>query len=1125
MFAGKIFKTAQMQYVCRASGSGSASSNMYPIQIGHGATLASYYTPDYLDLVLGLGMAVSSSHWVVLGATQPTENPTSSASLTFPPLGIDTSVTRSVFTDDTVAEFNLYDIALYMNHDANWELHIGSIDWIFNGETVGSWGGTVLYSSMTPTPMAVPCFPGMMDISVLNSSGTGDATGIPLPMDTSMTWDVTGHLGFRYKLPDGTWYSPPVAWTSPFVPASDPHSPTFPSLTAATMYDGVITVHAVYEERLPFRGTVGGGDLYDNYRRFVNNGGSATLIPNPDKGVVRLNDDYAALVFRGGFPQVKAKGSYLDFSSHSTVSEEREIYAAQSQFLGMVTNASHVIEDPLNVDTYSPVSLSSRSGIVNVEAAYIVPHGTTEWPLTSGLPTYSGATTVEQWDEQSNYVFPSSYGSMSSVLSYLNHFEPLVAYLNTWANPLWSYLLFMPLETANLWKVQGTYATPQEYWLNARMQYLDHPSLPSGERLKKLNDIVTEPLWQNGLAGLIRDQVYGQITSWWGIARPLVDHTQPIADATMNSTSAIAFVDCTGSLVTDIVVDAGSGSAIVEIALGRHDAWPYMFPLLATSVVLGGGANVASIAYTFVDAAGKAVPITPTGIGAATYDIPRSASKKYAGTWGEDKGVGYTPDQGTDLFAASGRSAAYMADADRAAFFALAPLGQYVKLRITVTRTDDTQPCHILYPKWIRPPEYASNFKAHTEVAMVADVVEANGPGFRFGPQSYFDYPIETVLTSPEAAPISGMATALDWLCFRRNVFEAKLATDGLATEIGALWDSDIEWTQVKHLACDPFDCATVTHSFVAQTTSEGPKGVMVNSYSQVPPLAGYPNPTLDGNLRASGVGNKAYSLIATRRHVLTPGADSADDPKLIAPDSSDWLTAGTTLDGWRIGYHTHTVDMSEAVNFLVRKGPKDYAKVHPWHGYFWAGDTSRSMGPALTHDKSGRIYLAAYADEELSFGKAMPVAPTDFEPLNPAGIASTAVDLATGADLSAPLWVVTISSSGMAELRSTYDLGATWKTVISISSSQDVAICRAPGGTLFVFTLESGDIKGRSYDPLGAAIDGPWSTGLSGVSDDARIDATAYPTDGAKYGIDLAIQDGDSSTVYSSTDGGRSFA
>lgn len=1140
MFGGLIFKAERLQYRCRSNATGgTATSNMFPINLGHGASLSTFFTPNYFSTALGFSMSVSSSHWVITGYNEPDENPTTSATLNFPAIATNTTVSFDYYSEDCDSILDFFDVALYMNHNANWELHIGSIEWRLNGELKGAWGSMTLYSTMTPTPMCIPVMPGALNISAYSSITFGEPGGIALPGHTESEITSIGGAGFRY-LQDGVWKSPPVTFPEPYTLGGVYDLDGI--LVGGTMWDGTIHCRHYRLWDYVFTGTVG---IYDTYRYDNKTEGasaSGTIIPDLPKTVARLNDDYAAIIYRGGFPRVTEAARLVDLvhrdgypltSPPWIFTDEREKLPAHSQFLATVQNSEHIIEAPMLQPTYSACNISKSVFDFTRENELVVPTGSTEWWWIGGPPFPPGfdQPQVTRRNDAGYYTFPNSIDTDSQVQSYLTHQNKLVEYLNTWANPHWSYFLWMPPDSSSesvKWKIEGIGVNPPDYWLDARQQHIEHPSLPTGERLKIRNHIVTEPLGQNGLAGLMHDQTFGQITSFWGISRFHTDKIEPQASITTNINTAPAWSigDGEGTITVSndhVTIHPAADASTIHLTLdvGRFTEYPYMAPHTTTEQSVGwSGDSITSVTVEEVGIDKSKVVLTDTP---ARLEKKLGTAKKYVGTWKQDYGADYISDIGKDIYkpTSASMSSSIMSSPEGVFTFRLLPARGYDKLLFTITIDS---PSDIL----INSPTFYNGWEVEDtallrESAMESSVLVKDGPQWRYGQWCFYD-PMLGFLNPPLVKEAIGMPTVLDWLAFKRLVWQCKGAFEDLYAEVVTLYDEGIEWTQLKHLAADPFNEIPVTHSFMHRTDNNL-LGIMVNSYSEVPPLAGWVNASRDDELQPSdGFSQTAYSLCSTKQWLATTGQEGDNVNELIKPPNDSVLTAADLPRGYLGGFHKQIVDGSEAIDWLVRKDGIDWAKVRPWHGYFSILYASLDIR-SISYDTSDamRHYLA-YVNEEgrIWVKRADNILPFDWQEED-SGFDASAVCVRVDRRSKSQMLHLLFAHEDTVYWAKSLDEGATWTMPQTIAPGTFPAMLISRSGIKYIYWVDGTAVKGTILSPTDEVIQSVF-TAISPVDEDSGIAVDESTTTKGKPRITLAyIQDGDAKTQTSND--GKTFS
>lgn len=779
-----------------------------------------------------------------------------------------------------------YGLRRYMRRDPSstarlWRVTWTSVEWYVNGVLKGSWGASTLDGTMVAVPCSIPIF-GVPPIIYADPPTSGRCSGAT----------VTG--GWRVMI-GGTWYTRPVALTKGDIP---------PGTCDCTATPTIVT----------------GGDTYAMSAGADNTNPTGyswvMALPNNAKGVVRMNpDDYAAVIDRWGMPKVVRHSSqsckraipfgFPPYGYDST--EDLTIYPGLPVMRATVTNAPHVIEDPLGYITYAPYY---ETGKRVCDGSGSAPYT----PITNLIERY----------------YPVVTDPYAQVHPNLQHANPMITYLNTIACPNWSYFLYEPQESATLpdaWPIDGAATTPQEYWIDERSQFIDSTVLPSGERLQIRNDIISEPLGQGGMAPTLESDWYGQRTSWWGISVFEVDPTPIATSKSTDAGSGAAWSSPDGSATiavgTDVVITPLASPCIVDLDLGRWDCTPNQYPHAAKKIgVSWSNLHVTSIDVDLVGIDGTEALLTHNAQG--TFDRVGGTETKYAQSLAQDMGVGYLSDVGTDILG-SGISSATLADPERAYAFQLLPGWGASKLRFKISATGVVTLHH---PTFYGISQATS--KVFSENAHFADIISDHGPGLRWGQWSF--YAAGAWQNPPVVADAVGMPTALDWYAGRRHAFEGRDAEDGLDAEIATIFESGIEYTQRKHLAADPIDGLPLTHSFLVQGATKWVP-IIVSSYREMPPVAWWPQFARDADFASNTatLDQKVYSYITTRRNLICPNLGG-----IYSPTGDLWRDGYSTTEvpGWTRSWHTHQVDGSEGLTFKIRVG-RDYAHVRPWHSAF----------------------------------------------------------------------------------------------------------------------------------------------------------------------------------------------
>ena len=918
----------------------------------HANQLVGQYCEDYNTISAGIVLSAESIFKTTSGAADHSY----AYSFVLPALGISWAASGASYKSSLSLRVEIDTPKQYMLNTGTYWLLPGDIRIYQDGSLAHTYSGSAISSGVVPFPCAAPLWGAGF---LLNPDGGADRRNVPASPPRPWNWvcEESSSAGGGWRVwKDGVAYAFPITLPS-VTSAANPGFPWGLSYTDTPSGSDTWNVHVSQHNTYNAQGVAGVGI----YEQIESGTGAIIIVPDLTKSVVRMNRDYGAMVYRGKFPGVKSQSSRggsqpnsgppnpAYFPQYNTT----QVFAAESEFLATVRNGTHAIEDVFSKPTYCPISTTAFKGHVD--------------------PTLASHGHPPNPSERIQFEFPSQVdGSLSAPasLSYLTHALPLVRYLNTWANPHWSFVYWYPRDGAPDsigWKVDGGVADPPDYWHPLKQQFLYHPNLPISESPRYRNHQVSAAGDQNGLAGLMRDQVFGQITSWWGISRFEAQDFGIVSPATVDNTSSAAWsgTDCTITLEsTRVRLNSTSGTSIrAEYHVGL-DVFPRWLAQLAREIEVGwDSTNIASVTVSlrYVDGSIETLATSP-----GTYAKPGKVSSHYAGSWGQDFGVDYTSDTGIDADLTNGISAGEMGYPATAFAFQLPRSRTIEKLRFDVVLSDASQPGRLTYPSFHAATEQPL---AIPETSQSSAIVTTNGPMVRYGQNGFWDYFADAFSASPTLLPIGFTPTALDALCWRRLVFEGKAPADGLDTEIGAIYDVNETAGVRAELARDP-DGAIDTHSFMVQGATR-PTLCIVNSYREVPPLAMFPGPKRDANFRkVVGYDQRAYAFDSTEFPLIS---DNHGETALCKPDGTQVSINGAALPGWQKATYQTATDGSEPETWLIRRNAHDYGKVRPYHGWSCVLDMAPTPSGGIYSGQTpdGRYLVALIDSDDVRFRRA----------------------------------------------------------------------------------------------------------------------------------------------------------
>ena len=567
----------------------------------------------------------------------------------------------------------------------------------------------------------------------------------------------------------------------------------------------------------------------------------------------------------------------------------------------------------------------------------------------------------------------------------LAHFAVEIAnYVNFNCSPLWSFLVDYPIDGSDIWKVAGVAENASTYWVPLREQWMFQPSLPGAEKYRTRNSIVSEPLFNSYYGTQFIPVTTGQITSWWGISRfDKMSYTVPstFAYASANSGLFSAVSDCSLAFGANITVtlDGGKTSCVVRLDLASFSADPFMLPQLAEKTAVewsDGSAAVVSVdVYVENPHGDKALLTSASSATAVRRPDAARADSKYAGSWGQDHGLGTVTDTGTDSTGA-GESATVMAFGSEErvhAFQLIAGYGaKYLRFEIAVDSAGGTM--NLEYPVLTLATTSA---KVVIENGHWAAIVWDDGPGVRFG---QWDWTNGTLFQSPPFVsklgvpgfPVGGKKSSItDALCFKHVMLEGNVASAAAVdADVAALYDTT-EAPSQNFVDADDID----VHAFVLPDPKGAAKAglfILVNSRREVPPAICLPVQARTGDYERSLTqwGLTSLSFVQSPRKIVYRSAGSVvslTDPA----DGSVWTSEVPVALGWKAAVHDREVDNDEAATFLLKRAGVELAKVSPWHGYFCVLDTGPGASPANLHRPQGPYMRATVEDGDVWFRQA----------------------------------------------------------------------------------------------------------------------------------------------------------
>jgi hypothetical protein len=941
----------------------------------HTATLASYYTPDAVYMNAALSLVVSSSSagsgsWSVVytGPGAPTGYTASGT-------GYDASLK---------AELVFETITLYGTFYTKWRTVVSAIKLYIDGTLDHTFTGfDHTTDAFGPSWLDLwGCFAQM------SGSCSATRTGLPGTMpDEYEYWAQNDQTitGMWEDYIDGSWVAHPVSLVSDSVPSTGGTCPYGLSLGIVSgdaqnnlsisqkaythitkSFHSTVTVTDCINEYWGFddveeveylikscHGTLSPSlstDFYQIETETESRTGSVWCIPNLPCTIERFNTDFSELIQRLGLPKTTKLLAHSCTTDGVTTSasNESEVHPRHTSMLSTVGPTAHTIEDPLAETVYAPMvesashsktytfdSESNSTAVTCISDPGCAPASWFELRTYFDLPA---EPVVDPDSETASCTFPYDVDDStdnSYISCYLNHAVPTARYVNFWASRNWLYWPYFPQEKdpeedeleANDWPVDSALVSTQEYWLNARTQWIHNTALPSGEDSHIRNSLVSFCGYQSGHGPFFAAYVHGSVeSSWLGISRWVTQELD--LPTSMQYTSASSplwtLTGCTGAHGTDLVLTPSAGTAKAKIRLGSWSQDLFMYPHIAHQVKVNWSTtNVTAVrAYLCsIDGSSRTLLENTPGDGFTTrnvvYDIPHGTDAKYTGSHAQDMGCGIVTDTGTDL-KPTGISAATMADAERAMAYMLGGSGTWQYLEFEI---DCTGPVTLNYPTF-----YASKtgWTVICENGHYQTLIRPDGPGIRIGPIDWSSG--NSLITPPAVKDFPDKMSVIDWLCTKRALCGLDPHT-GVTTEMASLYDS-YEGQSVQN-------GSATCYAFLLPIGEGGTvRAALVNTYSEAPPLPHFPRMERDPVtwLETGDYGLYAYEQAQGPRYLVNGGPNYLD----LNVGGTVWTApSAISIGGWKISEHSHAVDNTETGAKIIG-GTTEIAEVRPWWGWLF---------------------------------------------------------------------------------------------------------------------------------------------------------------------------------------------
>lgn len=837
--------------------------------------------------------------------------------------------TISSASSDTEIVVELRGERLYARADGLWEIRVDELEIFVDGVSKHTGGPYYVLSTLSHSiASAVPVFGLFPDLSgyampypVADVSG-----GAPTPEPES-SGSISGNVSGGYReYVDGNWVEHPVTLNPRALPSlsCDCEAPSPPSPTISTTWDSDCAFFAeggrtsdLVEAPFDCEPCEGAGvnrwTVNTSYSKGFN--GRIGLIPDFERGIVRLNPDFEAFWGRYALPEAvktseKSCTVTVDNGSPVVMSADgdTEVFPEQSEIIEVVSDdVEGSIEDTFGFRVEAPHELVGyaqvNSWTLGTESTACETTGDPDECPTGPVPDYEVkecSIVIRQKLEGASSPPANDIGTYDTGHArgrYVNYLVHPHASFTNWFEP---------------WELNGTPEPWGSYWEQIGQQWMFNSALPTGQKTRRRNDLISDVMGEQVFCPIL-DTVADPLR-YIGVSRfEIVEPTLPASYVYDSDSEDLWSLDnCTASFGSSIVVSP-SGPGQVELAL-TLSSWthaPYLFAQICKWITQSWSAtNVGAIHFYLENVEGTRKQLSLVdGVESARPAVRREPN--YAGSYGIDNGNGAISNIGSDI-QASGISAATMADEIRCGNFQLLAGWGASKYVIVIEPEDENSDVTIEYPEFRATSDWVMTWESRQCSNFVSD----SGPGFRFGNRSYWDSAHQV---PPVAYGLGYTWSALDMFSDLNVQCEAKAADDGLSTLIAGVLDAVEGQDEEAASQCRGF-------------ALEGLKFAFVNPLSEGPPLALYPRKERDSDYEETGdFGLWTYTIAQKPRTFVHPHkyAHLYDDSGAKVSEVD-----GVVASGWFRSHFYGQVDNSESLDWEMRSR-KPLGLVRPWNGWF----------------------------------------------------------------------------------------------------------------------------------------------------------------------------------------------